>query len=233
MRSGHLPFLALALFTPGFAADIPVLDLYASIGSTAGWEVEEHSTAPSGTTTTYEWSGGKNAGLAVSLGIIGGRAYSWGGVVGSFEVTLSDQDITPDNYDVGGVSFPNTSSATLNARTAGARLYAGYEHGIGEDTEGITGHLLLMPFFGGGLLWAENELHAGGNYERQQGQGSYWEAGVRLAGFLSERQWTFGLAIDWAVGSGRVTMDFPGVYRSELDLDRNGVAFTGIAGYRF
>lgn len=238
MRSGHLPILlaaplATALLSPLRAADIPVLDLYASVGIAAGWEVEERSTAPGGATTDYEWAGGDENGIAYAIGVLGGRAYDWGGVVGSLEATLGEQDLTPDSYDVGGAGFPNTSASELRARTAGARLYVGYEYGMNEDHEGITGYLLVMPFFGGGFLWTDSELHAGGSYERQRGRGSYWEAGLRVAGFLTERRWTFGVAVDWAVGGGHSSMDFAGGYRSELELERNGVAFTGLAGYRF
>lgn len=238
MRSGHLPFLlaaplATALLSPLRAADLPVLDLYASIGTAAGWEIEETSTAPGGATTIYEWAGGDDHGLALAVGVLGGRAYAWGGIVAALEATAGQQDITPESYDVGGVGFANTSASELQAKSVGGRLYAGYEYGMDADTEGITGYVLVMPFIGGGLLWADNELHAGGSYERKRGRGSYWEAGLRLAGFLTERRWTFGVAVDWAVGEGRVTMDFPGVYQSELELDRNGAAVTGIAGYRF
>lgn len=73
----------------------------------------------------------------------------------------------------------------------------------------------------------------GGGIEQERGVGWYWEAGVRVGAYITERRFIYGFNVSYSYGSSRVDMDFPGGFSSEMKLTRNGLGIAGVAGYRF
>ena len=94
--------------------------------------------------------------------------------------------------------------------------------------------ITVDAFLGGGLAFAENELHTvGGSYERANGTGGYYETGLKVGAYITEQRWIYGLNVTYTFGQGQVGMDFGGGYSSKLNLDREGFGITGLMGYRF
>jgi hypothetical protein len=237
--SGGTILLAGLLAAPAWSAEfeqtVPFTDLYLSYGVTRSPTVEERTDTPAGAGTTYDWKHQKdNVGQRAAVGAQSGVGHDWGGIVWGGELAGTQHDITPELYLVSGAELPNTSGATLRYRTAGLTLFAGYEFGVTGEQDEISAFLTITPVVGGGGAWADNELHyANGTYERRRGSGWYVEYGVRVGFFITEQRWMLGLNAEYLAGTGKVSMDFPGGYSSELTLDRDGFGGNLIAGYRF
>jgi hypothetical protein len=215
-------------------AEFDYLRIQASFGAVASPEIEEDSRDGAGTTTTYEWNGMRESGYQAALtalvgrGILGGEGWQWGA-----ELVFGSYDITPDDFSVGGGINKNSSGSELSHRTFGVNLVGGWQWGMTNLSE-FTGFVEVMPHIGAGLAWADNEVNTGGgNYVMETGTGAYWEIGLRVGAYITERQFIYGVNVSYAYGSAEVDMDFPGGYSSELVLERHGFGIGAVAGYRF
>jgi hypothetical protein len=219
--------------------DVPFSDLYLGFATAPPPKVKERTSTASGVETTYKWREPRRQyGLQAAVTSLNGHGHGWGGWVWGAELVAADYDITPGTYSVDGApDTPNTSSSKLRCQTLGVSVLGGYEYGINGDNDevdGISGFLTVLPLVGYGAAWADNEVHtSSGSYTREKGLGSYYEAGIRVGGYLTERNWIYGVTVQGVVGSGKVKMDFPGGYSSELTLRRAGFGFGLVAGYRF
>ena len=210
---------------------VPFHDLFLSLGAVPAPTVTERSTNSSGVVTSYDWQDAKDSGLQVALTSLNGRAYRWGGLVWGAELALGLYNISPSFFQVGGSQFNNGSDATLNYRTFGANIVGGYEYGIMKE-DGLRAFIEILPHIGGGLAQAENEVHTNSGYDKKRGTGFYNEYGIRVAGFLTERNWIFGLSVGVIKGSSKVKVRFDD-YDTELKLKRTGTSLSFLAGYRF
>ena len=211
-------------------AGVPFHDLFISLGAVPAPTVTERSSNGSGAVTSYDWQDTKDSGLQVALTSLNGRAYRWGGLVWGAELALGMYNITPTFFQVGGTRSNNSSDGTLNYRTFGANILGGYEYGIMKE-DGLRAFVEILPHIGGGMAQAENEVKTVG-YDRKSGTGFYNEYGIRIAGFLTERNWIFGLSAGVIKGSSKVKVYYDG-YDTELRLKRSGAAMSFLAGYRF
>lgn len=210
------------------------LTLLVGIGATPAPDVSEFSTDSGGATTRYDWQGGRKTGYQGVATLMCGRTLGDGnGIQFGLDLAFATYNITPRTFDVGGASFDNGSPGELNYRTVGLNLVGGWSWGV-RNREDLLPLITVDAFLGGGLAWAENELHTpGGSYERQNGAGGYYEAGLRVGAYITEQRWIYGLNVTYTYGQGQVEMDFGSGYSSELDLEREGFGVTGLMGYRF
>lgn len=250
-KKSNMPFMTLAMTVgiggclglttaaPALGEDLKIAEfdyirLQASIGAVEAPDVEESSTDNNGVNTDYEWNGGRESGYQAALtlllgrGKMGGGGWLWGG-----EFVYGHYNITPSSFSVGGSNFTNGSGNELNHQTMGINLLGGYQWGLTDITE-FTGFVEIIPHIGGGIAFAENEVHTlNGGYEKERGTGAYWEAGVRVGAYITERRFIYGFNLSYAYGSADVDMDFPGGFSSELKINRHGFGIAGVAGYRF
>ena len=231
--------LGLSTAGRGFGEDLKIAEfdyvrLQASIGAVEAPEVEEDSNDNNDINTNYEWNGGRESGYQAALTVLVGRGrmgeggWQWGG-----EVVYGHYDITPSSFSVDGTTFNNASGNELTHQTIGINLVGGYQWGLSDITE-FTGFVEIMPHVGGGVAFAENEVHLlSGGYEQERGVGAYWEIGVRLGAYITERGFIYGFNVSYAYGGAEMDMDFPGGFSSELEITRQGFGIAGVAGYRF
>ena len=231
--------LGLAVMVPALAEDLKIaefdyLRLQVSIGAVEAPDVEEDTTDNTGVNTSYEWNGGRESGYQAALtvlvgrGKMGGGGWQWGA-----ELVYGHYDITPDGFNVSGAGFDNTSGNELTHQTIGVNLVGGYQWGLTNLGE-FSGFVEIMPHIGGGVAMAESEVHTlSGGYETERGTGAYWEVGLRLGAYITERQFIYGFNVSYAYGTAEMDMDFAGGFSSELKLDRNGLGISAVAGYRF
>jgi hypothetical protein len=210
--------------------------LAAGATSTPTTDVTERTRSPAGVNTTYAWTGTDQRGVQFTLDSLNGRAHEWGGWVWGAALNALNQETTPDGYDVNGSHYGNGSSATLAYQSLGAAIQAGYEYGLLDEDEGISGYLTIVPFYGLELTRAESEVRSAPgslSYERASGGGWGYDAGIRLGGYLTEQRWLVGLTLDLRYGRSVTTVDFADGSRSELTIVRRGVGFGMVGGYRF
>lgn len=231
--------LGLTTAAPALGEDLKIAEfdyirLQASIGAVESPEVEESSNDNNNVNTNYEWNGGRESGYQAALtllmgrGKMGGGGWQWGG-----EFVFGTYDITPSSFSVDGASFTNGSPSELNYQTIGINLLGGYQWGLTDITE-FTGFIEFIPHIGGGIAFAENEVHTlNGAYEKERGIGAFWEVGARLGAYITERRFIYGVNISYAYGTADVDMDFSGGFSSELEITRQGFGIAGVAGYRF
>ncbi|MBA3698779.1 MAG: hypothetical protein H0W78_07985 [Planctomycetes bacterium] len=231
----------LGLFTaaPALGEDLKIAEfdyirLQASIGAVEAPDVEEDSNDNNNVNTNYEWNGGRESGYQAALTVILGRGrmgeggWQWGG-----EVVYGHYNITPDSFSVNGTVFSNGSGNELKHQTIGINLLGGYQWGLSDITE-FTGFVEIMPHIGGGVAFAENEVHLlNGGYEENRGIGAYWEVGVRVGAYITEQRFIYGFNVSYAYGGAEMDMDFAGGFSSELHITRQGFGIAGVAGYRF
>jgi hypothetical protein len=239
MQVGMGGCLGLMALAPAVAEDLKVADfdyfrLQASFSAVAAPDVTENTKASGGTNTEYEWNGGRESGYQAAItalfgrGTPGGEGWQWGA-----ELVYGHYDITPSDFTVDGVVFNNDSGAELTYRTIGINVLGGWQWGM-SDLEEFTGFIELMPHLGGGMAFAENEVHdSNGSYARETGTGIYWEAGLRFGAYITERRLVYGVNVSYAYSASSIDIDFPGGYSSELDFKRHGFGIGAVAGYRF
>ncbi len=236
-RPLSLAWLALCGSTALGAAEFEPLsetrDWYLSLGVAVVPEVEEESSGPGGT-STYQWDDLEDdvaPRLAVGyLACAGGPGGGW--ALGA-EVVAATCDITPAKYQVGGLDFANTSGNHLRYASLGVTVFGGYEFGINSDAESISTFLLVTPFVGGGMAYAESDLKIGNDsYAEDSGIGWYVEGGLRLGFIITERHWLLGALVDVTAGTGEVEVDLDSGTSSTLYLDRVGVGGSLVVGYR-
>lgn len=221
------------------ADDISFDDLYLGLSSPPAPRISEKTTDSLGNQTTYRWQElAKSRGLDFELSSYNGTGHSWGGVVWGAMLDTAAYSITPTTYGVdGGGTFTNTSPNKLRYTTVGVTVLAGYEYGINGDNgpnDGITSFIMILPFISGGPAWAESEVHSqSGAYVRERRMGSYIQGGMRVGGYLTEENWVYGVFVEGLLGTGKVTLDFPGGYTSNLTLKQQGVSLGLSGGYRF
>lgn len=230
--------LGLSVAAPAAGEDLKIaefdyLRIQASLGAVEAPDVEEDSTDGAGVNTNYEWNGGRESGYQAALTVLVGRAkmgqggWQWGG-----ELVYGHYDITPSDFTVGSTVFDNDSSHELNHQTIGINLVGGYQWGLTDVTE-FTGFIEVMPHIGGGIAFAENEIHDASGYSSERGTGYYWELGLRVGAYITEQRFIYGVNVSYAYGGSEIDMDFSGGYESELELTRQGFGIAGVVGYRF
>jgi hypothetical protein len=231
--------LGLLVVAQGAAEDLKIaefdyLRVQASIGAVEAPEVEEDTRDSGGTSTTYDWNGGRESGYQAALtalwgrGKLGGGGWQFGG-----ELVFGFYDITPKDFTVNGGIFGNGSSAELDHRTIGVNLVGGYQWGI-ADLDEFTGFVEILPYIGGGFASAESEVHDNnGNYATASGDGAYFEAGLRLGAYITEKRYIYGVNVSYAYSYSEVDIDFAGGFTSEVELIRRGFGIAAVAGYRF
>ena len=222
-----------SLVAAEFEDQAKLVSFYGSFGVTVAPDVEE-DTSGSGGSSHYVWSDPEaSTGQRVAVGHLIGKGKESGGWALGFELAGSTTDITPGAYDVGGLSFTNTSSRTLRYTTAGAVLYGGYQFGINNVPEEVSVFFFLTPFIGGGAAWADSEIRDSvGSYAGERGVGYYIEGGLRFGFAITEKHWLLGVMVDGVVGTSSVNVDFGGGQTSELTLERGGVGGALFVGYR-
>ena len=236
--------LGLAAMAPAMAEDLKVVDfdyfrLQASLSVAAAPNVTEDSQDSSGTNTKYEWNGIGDTGFQAAVTALfgrgtttGGEGWQWGA-----ELVFGNYDITPTDFSVNGNVINNGSGKNLYYRTIGVNVLGGWQWGV-TDLDEFTGFIEVMPHLGGGIAFADNEINTAATgtpavYEQGSGSGLYWEAGLRLGAYITERRFIYGVNISYAYSGSRVDMDVPGGFSSELHLTRSGFGIGGVAGYRF
>jgi hypothetical protein len=231
--------LGLTTVAPALGEDLKIAEfdyirLQASIGAVEAPDVEEDSTDNNGVNTNYEWNGGRESGYQAALTLLMGRGkmgeggWQWGG-----EFVYGTYDITPSGFNVNGVGFENQSGSELTHQTIGMNLIGGYQWGLNDLTE-FSGFVEVMPHIGGGIAFAENEVHTlNGGIEQERGVGTYFEVGLRVGAYITEQRFIYGFNVSYAYSTSQVDMDFPGGFSSELQLTRSGLGIAGVAGYRF
>ena len=210
--------------------------LTAGITSTPTADVTERTRSPAGINTTYAWTGTDKRGTQFAFNNLNGRAREWGGLVWGAELNGMTQEITPDGFDVNGAQYGNGSSSTLTYQSFGAAIQAGYQYGIVDDEDGITGFVTVVPFYGLELTRAQSEVRTSPgslSYLRSSGDGWGYDAGLRVGGYLTEKHWLFGLTIDVRFGRSVTSIDFSDGSRSELTIVRRGLSYGLVGGYRF
>jgi hypothetical protein len=235
----RLPCLTLSLTCLPFAAALEehghakTVDFYGSFGLTVAPDVEEDTQGPAGS-SHYIWQHQKeDNGQRLAVGHLICDGGPQGGLAFGVEIAGSTTNITPRSYEVGGITFANTSSRTLRYTTAGLQLYGGYEFGINPERDDISAFFILAPFIGGGAAWADSEVRdLAGTYAGERGVGYYIEGGLRLGFFLTEKNWLLGLMVDGVIGTSTVKIDFAGGRSSELTLERSGICGAVVMGYR-
>jgi hypothetical protein len=237
-RAAVLAALALAGADAGaadFDAWIETRDWYVSLGVAPAPEVEEETSGPGGT-STYEWKDpDREDEIAprLALGYLACSGGNRGGWALGAELVATTCETTPRSYEVSGLTFANTSGDSLRYTTAGVTLYGGYQFGIDPDPEEISAFLLLTPFIGGGVAFADSEVRdQNGAYASDSGVGWYLEGGLRAGVFLTERNWVAGVLVDLTIGTGEVDIDFGDGTSSTLTHDRLGVGGSLVIGYR-
>lgn len=236
--------LGLAAMAPAMAEDLKVVDfdyfrLQATLSVVAAPEVTEKSKDSAGTTTKYDWNGNRDNGFQASVTALfgrgttnGGEGWQWGA-----ELAFGNYDITPADFTVNGAVITNGSNTDLYYRTVGLNLLGGWQLGV-TDLDEFTGFIEIMPHLGGGLAFANNEVNTAASgspavYEKGNGTGFYWEAGLRIGAYITERRLIYGVNISYAYSASSINMDFPGGFTSDLQLNRRGFGIGGVAGYRF
>jgi hypothetical protein len=210
--------------------------LTAGFTSTPAVEVTERTKSASGVNTTYAWKDTDKRGTQVAFNNLNGRAHTWGGWVWGVELNGMTQEITPDGFEVNGADYGNGSDSTLTYRSFGAALQVGYQYGLVDEPDGISGFLTIVPFYGLELTRAESEIRTAPgslSYERSSGNGWGYDAGIRVGGYLTEKHWLLGVTIDARYGRSVTSIDFSDGSSSDLTITRSGVGFGLAGGYRF
>lgn len=214
-------------------AEFDYFRVQVSLGAVEAPEIEEDSTDNNGVNTTYEWDGGRESGYQAAVTVLMGRTkpgtggWQWGG-----ELVYGHYDITPSRFNVDGTTYQNDSGNELAHQTFGIHLVGGYQWGL-TDVGEFTGFVEVLPYAGGGIAFAENEVHDTNGYSRERGTGYYWEVGLRLGAYITEQRFIYGVNVSYAYSGSKVDMDFSGGYDSELELTRSGFGIAGVVGYRF
>ncbi len=230
--------LGLTTMAPVLAEDLKIAEfdyirLQASFGAVAAPNVEEDTTDGI-QNTNYEWNGGRESGYQAALTLLMGRGkMGTGGWQWGAEMVYGHYDITPSGFNTSDGPSSNNDGGDLTHQTIGVNFLGGYQWGLNDLTE-FSGFVEIIPHLGGGVAFAENEVHTlTGGIEQESGVGWYWEAGVRVGAYITESRFIYGFNVSYAYGSSEVDMDFPGGFSSEMKLTRNGLGIAGVAGYRF
>jgi hypothetical protein len=237
MTTGLLSLCCAASLSAATASSadpgVPFHDVLVGISAVAAPEITEHQTPTGSSTTDYDWKGNRSYGSRFSLLSLNGRAHRWGGLVWGAELAFSTYNITPASWDVsgGGGTSVNNGSDDLAYRTIGANLIIGYEYGITKK-DGLNGFIEILPYFGGGFAFADTTYNDGTSVFKEQGRGRYAECGLMVSGFLTEKNWLYGITGGISRSVGGVTVNFSGV-ESKLDLISVGATIGARIGYRF
>jgi hypothetical protein len=234
--SGCLSALVLTSVTAAEKklAEFDYFRLQASISAVANPEVDE-DTSNGSSNTHYEWEGMRDTGYQAAItalfgsGISGRSSWQWGA-----EFVYGSYDITPQSFTTtgtGGGSNKNGSTAKLYNRTYGVNLVGGWQYGM-MNLDEFTGFIEIMPHVGAAFATADNEVFDGTNYNKGSGNGIYYEAGIRLGAYITEKRFIYGVNINYQYGKSKVDVDFTG-YSSEMELVRRGLGIGAVAGYRF
>jgi hypothetical protein len=212
---------------------LPFRNLLLSVASAPAPKVTEDSKdTASGVTTSYDWKDGNTTGTQVSVTGLFGRMRPAGSWEFGASLDFFQADITPKSYEVAHSVYLATSGNSFRYRSLGVCLLGGYQYGLTWIND-FRGVVEITPFAGGGIAWADNEVHtAGGANLTATGTGPYLEYGLRAGAYITERRFIYGLNLGLTGGNAKVKMDFPG-YQSELSLNRLGFSFGAVAGYRF
>lgn len=229
--------MALSAGTSLSAAELDVWtetsDWYISLGAAPMPEVEEETSGNNGS-STYEWESlDGDFAPRLALGYLACSGGARGGWTMGIEGVLTTCDVTPSKYNVGGLTFSNTSTNTLRYHTVGVMVSGGYQFGINADADTLSTFLIIAPFLGLGAAFADSEVRdQNGTYESDSGIGWYAEGGLRGGLMLTERRWVGGILIDLTYSSGEVDIDFNDGSSSTLVHERMGVAASLMVGYR-
>jgi hypothetical protein len=232
-------FLGLGIFAcvggvPGWAADqrpFEFTDLEVGLSSAPMPKIKEYTTDGIGTKTEFDWQGERSAGLSGNVIAMRGAATANGGWEFGLGVSVSNYDITPNSYAVDGNAYNNGSGQKLYYRTAGIEVLGGYEYGVVNNND-FSAFIEMTPLIGVGPAWAENAEYANGAYETKRGTGWYADVGLRLAAFITEQRWIYGVTLSLIDHTSQIKMSFPG-YKSTLELNGIGFGAGVVAGYRY
>lgn len=228
---------ALSVGSPLGAAEIGVWtetrDWYISLGAAPVPEVEEETSGGNGS-STYEWEDlDGDFAPRLALGYLACSGGARGGWTMGIEAVLTTCDVTPSKYQVGGLTFSNTSNNTLRYHTAGVMVSGGYQFGINADADSISPFLIIAPFVGLGAAFADSDVRdQNGTYDSDSGIGWYAEGGLRGGLMFTEHRWIGGVMIDLTYSSGEVDLDFNDGSSSTLVHERMGVTASLVVGYR-
>jgi hypothetical protein len=209
-------------------------NLMLSVSTAPVPKVKEDSTDGAGTTTHYEWDGMRDTGYRFAVTGLCGKSSGEGrsGWQFGLDLAFATYDITPQSFDVSGATFNNSSTATLHYRTLGVNVVGGWQYGL-STLDDLHAFVEIMPFLGGGVAFASNEVHTVGGYDEQSGTGGYFQYGMRIGGYIVEKRWIFGAVANYTGGRSKVDIDFSGGYSSTLTLTQSGFGLGGVVGYRF
>lgn len=229
--------LAPVLVSPAFAADKEAdrfLDLRLSISSTPTPEITEQVTSGAAK-ESYEWRGSKAHGHQLAVNATGGCLHACGGgLVGSLQLVGSDYNITPKSLlrNDGVVFGPGVTN--LRYRTVGIDVAIGAAWLSSPNPEDLAVYLELTPFAGGGGASGDTSgLNTLGSPVKRNGQGWYYEYGIKGGFYLTERQVIAGITGFYAAGSGEVDIDLENGGNSTLTTDRDGFGIGFETGWRF
>lgn len=210
----------------------PFTNILASYSNAPTPKIEEDSTNAAGVNTSYKWDGVSSRGNQAAVTLLRGTVNQNGGFIWGGDLVFASYNITPTNYKVGGVRFANDSSASLGYQSLGVNVVAGYQYGI-SALDAFHGYIEILPLLGIGFAQASSEVHSGGNDTKSDGIGHYYQYGVRVGAYLTERRWIAGINASYIAGNGSVDIDYSGGFKSTLMLETSGVTFGGALGYRF
>jgi len=213
-------------------AEFDYVRLQASFSAVANPDVEEDSSPVGGSNTHYEWEGMRDTGYQAAITALFGRgisnesAWQWGA-----EFVYGSYDITPQSFATSGSVNKNGSTAKLYHRTYGINVVGGWQYGM-INLDEWTGFIDIMPHVGAGLATAENEVFTGASHIKSSGSGAYYEVGLRVGAYITEKRFIYGVTLNYQYGRSTVDVEFPG-YTSEMELERHGLGLGAVAGYRF
>lgn len=222
-----------ALAAVDFAEQTITHDWYISFGIADAPKVEEEASGAGGD-STYEWRGLEDSvAPRLAIGHLTCSGDARGGWAFGVEGVFTTCDVTPDRYQVGGLTFGNTSNRSLRYSTLGVNVFGGYEFGINSDAESISTYLLIGPYLGVGGAYGDSEVRdQSGTYQSDSGFGWYVEGGLRAGFFITEKKWLLGCFIDYGLGTSEVDIDFGNGADSTVIYDRQGLTGSLVVGYR-
>jgi hypothetical protein len=208
-------------------------DWYISLGVAQVPEVSEKTSGSNGS-ETYEWENlAGDFAPRLALGYMACAGDALGGWTIGIEGVVTTCDVTPDTYQVDGLTFSNPSNRSLRYHTAGMLVSGGYQFGINADADAMSPFLIIAPFLGLGAAFADSEVRdQNGVYASNSGVGWYAEGGLRTGVIFTEKHWLGGVLVDLSYSSGEVTVDFANGSTSSLVHERMGITASLMMGYR-
>ncbi|MBA3939454.1 MAG: hypothetical protein H0X38_18550 [Planctomycetes bacterium] len=237
-----LTLLAIATggaLTATAAEDLPSIhDLFVGVLLTPVPKIHEETHDSANTAIATDWRDQDSNGFGVSVVSLNcSMTHDWGGIMWGGELVTTKADITANTLLESGSlpAYRNPSTERMQYQTLGANLLVGYEYGIAAlEEDEFGGWVEVLAVLGGGGVRADSEDRLNHTVvQRKGGDGVYYNYGLRLAGFLTERRWIFGASVEWLAGTAQVDIDYGGSASTKMTIDQNGLGFAFLAGYRF